>query len=111
MMKKPAKITPAMRQFFHFKEQYPDAVLFFRMGDFYETFYEDAKIGAGSVVITSVPAHATVVGVPGRVVAVRNPDTDTIEKLPDPVGEKLEYLENKLEEMEQKLSRLEEEKR
>ncbi len=41
-----ANLTPAMRQYHHFKEQYPDAVLFFRMGDFYETFYEDAKICA-----------------------------------------------------------------
>lgn len=32
-----------MRQFHHFKEKYPDAILFFRMGDFYETFYEDAR--------------------------------------------------------------------
>ncbi|ARN56650.1 DNA mismatch repair protein MutS [Sedimentisphaera salicampi] len=38
------KLTPAMKQFHSFKEKYPDAVLFFRMGDFYETFYEDAKI-------------------------------------------------------------------
>ncbi|MCK4628788.1 MAG: hypothetical protein KAT56_07270, partial [Sedimentisphaerales bacterium] len=38
------KLTPAMRQYRHFKDQYPQAVLFFRMGDFYETFYEDAKI-------------------------------------------------------------------
>lgn len=37
------KLTPAMKQFHHFKEKYPDAILFFRMGDFYETFYEDAK--------------------------------------------------------------------
>ena len=36
--------TPAMRQFRHFKQQYPQCVLFFRMGDFYETFYEDAKL-------------------------------------------------------------------
>ena len=32
-----------MEQFHRFKQQHPDAVLFFRMGDFYETFYEDAK--------------------------------------------------------------------
>ena len=38
------KITPAMKQFHTFKQQYPDCILFFRMGDFYETFYEDAKI-------------------------------------------------------------------
>lgn len=36
--------TPAMRQFRHFKEKYPQCVLFFRMGDFYETFYDDAKL-------------------------------------------------------------------
>ena len=40
------KLTPAMKQFHHFKEKYPDAILFFRMGDFYETFYEDAKISS-----------------------------------------------------------------
>ncbi len=70
------------------------------------TIGEGAKIGAGSVVITSVPAHATVVGVPGRVVAVRNPDTDTVERLPDPVGEKLENLEIRLAELEKRLGRM-----
>jgi len=74
------------------------------------TIGDDAKIGAGSVVITSVPAHATVVGVPGRVVAVRNPDTDTVERLPDPVGEKLENLERRIAELEQRLARIKERK-
>ncbi|HCP60172.1 MAG TPA: serine O-acetyltransferase [Dehalococcoidia bacterium] len=60
------------------------------------TIGDNTKIGAGSVVVNSVPSHATVVGVPGRVVAVRNPDTDTVEKLPDPVGEKLENLEGRI---------------
>ena len=32
-----------MKQFHHFKQKHPDCILFFRMGDFYETFYEDAK--------------------------------------------------------------------
>ncbi|HSV26468.1 MAG TPA: DNA mismatch repair protein MutS [Sedimentisphaerales bacterium] len=41
-----AKLTPAMKQFHQFKARYPDAVLFFRMGDFYETFYEDARLTA-----------------------------------------------------------------
>jgi DNA mismatch repair protein MutS len=36
-------LSPAMRQFQQFKQKYPDCILFFRMGDFYETFYEDAK--------------------------------------------------------------------
>ena len=41
-----AKLTPAMEQYAHFKGQHEDAILFFRMGDFYETFYEDAKEAA-----------------------------------------------------------------
>lgn len=39
-----SKLTPAMQQFVDLKKQNPDAVLFFRLGDFYETFWEDAKI-------------------------------------------------------------------
>lgn len=35
-----------MRQYQGIKRQYPDSILFFRMGDFYETFYEDAKIAS-----------------------------------------------------------------
>ncbi len=68
------------------------------------TIGENSKVGAGSVVVTSVPANATVVGVPGRVIEVRNPDTDTVEKLPDPVGEKLESLEKRVAELEQRLA-------
>jgi DNA mismatch repair protein MutS len=40
------KHTPVMQQFFRAKEQYPDALLFFRMGDFYEFFYDDAIAAA-----------------------------------------------------------------
>ena len=65
---------------------------------------DNAKVGAGSVVVTSVPADATVVGVPGRVVAIRNPDTDTVERLPDPIGEKLESLERRVAELEEHLA-------
>ncbi len=39
-------LTPAMRQYLEIKRQYPDAILFFRMGDFYEMFFEDAEIGS-----------------------------------------------------------------
>jgi DNA mismatch repair protein MutS len=39
-------LTPAMRQYHQFKTQYPGYVLFFRMGDFYEMFWEDAKLAA-----------------------------------------------------------------
>ncbi|CUS91863.1 DNA mismatch repair protein MutS, partial [Candidatus Kryptonium thompsonii] len=38
--------TPLMRQYRKIKAQYPDAIVLFRMGDFYETFEEDAKITA-----------------------------------------------------------------
>ncbi len=68
------------------------------------TIGDNTKIGAGSVVVTSAPANATVVGVPGRVVAVRNPDTDTVEELPDPVWEKLDGLEKRVAELEQRLT-------
>src|SRR5438128_970859 len=39
-------LSPAMRQYQQFKAQYPGYVLFFRMGDFYEMFWEDAKTAA-----------------------------------------------------------------
>ena len=38
--------TPAMEQYAHFKEQHPDAILLFRMGDFYEMFYDDAVVAS-----------------------------------------------------------------
>ncbi|MDB5358441.1 MAG: mismatch repair protein MutS [Phycisphaerales bacterium] len=40
------QLSPAMRQYQQFKTQYPGYVLFFRMGDFYEMFWEDAKTAA-----------------------------------------------------------------
>jgi len=36
--------TPAMQQYVDTKREHPDCILFFRMGDFYETFFEDAKV-------------------------------------------------------------------
>src|SRR5690242_9973389 len=38
--------TPLMRQYHEVKSRYPDAFLFFRMGDFYELFHDDAKKAA-----------------------------------------------------------------
>jgi DNA mismatch repair protein MutS len=70
----PAQATPAMRQYFEAKRQYRDAIVFFRMGDFYEMFYEDALVAArvleltltsrskdasgGSIPMCGVPYHA-----------------------------------------------------
>ncbi len=38
-----AELTPMMKQYFQIKENYPDTILMFRLGDFYEMFFEDAK--------------------------------------------------------------------
>jgi len=71
-----APLSPAMRQYQQFKAQYPDYVLFFRMGDFYEMFWDDAQLaarvlgvaltsrskggleGAESIPMAGVPFHA-----------------------------------------------------
>ena len=62
------KITPMMQQFLDIKAQYPDCVLLFRAGDFYETFYDDAKecsqilnitlTQRGGVPMAGVPFHS-----------------------------------------------------
>jgi DNA mismatch repair protein MutS len=44
--------TPMMKQYNSFKAKYPDAILLFRVGDFYETFSTDAKVAAGVLGIT-----------------------------------------------------------
>ncbi|HHU69079.1 MAG TPA: DNA mismatch repair protein MutS, partial [Thermoanaerobacterales bacterium] len=41
-----SKLTPMMQQYNEIKKQYKDSILFFRMGDFYEMFYEDAVIAS-----------------------------------------------------------------
>jgi DNA mismatch repair protein MutS len=50
-----AKLTPMMQQFKAIKEEYPDTILFFRVGDFYEMFFEDAIIASREldIVLTS----------------------------------------------------------
>lgn len=40
------KLTPVMQQYVDMKAQYPDYLLFYRMGDFYELFFDDAKIAS-----------------------------------------------------------------
>ncbi len=49
---KPVADTPLMRQYFAFKKQHPDAILLFRVGDFYETFEEDARTASKVLGIT-----------------------------------------------------------
>lgn len=47
-----AKITPMMQQYYGVKEEYPDCIVFFRLGDFYEMFGDDAIEGATILDIT-----------------------------------------------------------
>jgi DNA mismatch repair protein MutS len=62
--------TPMMRQYRQLKQQYPDAILLFRMGDFYEMFFEDARMAAPILEIAltardkSQPTPTPMCGVP-----------------------------------------------
>lgn len=62
--------TPMMRQYYRIKEKYKDALLFFRVGDFYELFDEDAKIASQElgIVLTSRDKRHPMAGVPHHAV-------------------------------------------
>lgn len=47
-----ADLSPMMKQYFEIKEKYPNTILFFRLGDFYEMFYNDAKTVSKELEIT-----------------------------------------------------------
>ncbi|MCC5814918.1 MAG: DNA mismatch repair protein MutS [Leptospira sp.] len=62
--------TPVMRQYLEIKSRFPEAILFFRMGDFYEMFLDDAKVAAeildialtkrqNSIPMAGIPFHST----------------------------------------------------
>ena len=78
------KNTPLMQQYYEIKSQYPDSILFYRVGDFYETFADDAVVvskvlglvltrkasGAGSYTnLAGVPHHAIDIYLPKMVAA------------------------------------------
>ena len=46
------KLSPMMEQYLKIKENYKDCILFFRLGDFYEMFFDDAKLGARELELT-----------------------------------------------------------
>jgi DNA mismatch repair protein MutS len=56
--------SPAMEQFFRAKQEYPDALLFFRLGDFYEMFYEDAVQASAMLELTLTSRGSDAEGVP-----------------------------------------------
>jgi len=49
---RPSKLPPMLQQYQDFKSKYPDCILFFQVGDFYEVFFEDALIAANALNIT-----------------------------------------------------------
>ena len=58
-------LTPMMRQYFELKEQYKDCLLFFRLGDFYELFFDDAKTASAELeLVLTGRAGAPMCGVP-----------------------------------------------
>jgi len=71
------------------------------------TIGDNAKIGAGSVVVTNVPENATVVGVPGHIVAYADPGDDTVLRLPDPEWDIIQRLEDRIAELERRLAQME----
>jgi serine O-acetyltransferase len=66
------------------------------------------KIGAGSVVVYPVPDYSTVVGIPGRVVRMRNIPQGTLDHgmLPDPEGQEINDLKERVAELERQLKAL-----
>ncbi len=65
-MEKNEKLTPLMQQYYRIKEKYKDCLVFFRLGDFYELFDEDAKIASRElgIVLTSRDKKTPMAGVP-----------------------------------------------
>lgn len=76
LVEKGVKLTPMMEQYYQVKKQYPDILLMFRMGDFYEMFFEDAreaarilnisltvrgKLGDVPIPMAGIPHHAAAV--------------------------------------------------
>jgi hypothetical protein len=53
------RVTPMMEQFLEIKSAHPDQLLFYRMGDFYEMFFEDAEIASRAlgIVLTKRGKH------------------------------------------------------
>ena len=51
------KHTPMIQQYLDIKEDYADAIVFFRLGDFYEMFFDDAKIASEVLDITLTSRH------------------------------------------------------
>ena len=64
------ELTPMMQKYMETKQEYKDCILFYRLGDFYEMFFEDALIAARELEITltgkdcGLPERAPMAGIP-----------------------------------------------
>src|SRR5207249_570453 len=85
-----------------------------RSSDLPITVGRHSRIGAGSVLVTSVPAHSTVVGIPGKVVKTGGKHTETGKPvidldsadLPDPVSRALGAVLEQVEKLEKRVAEL-----
>ncbi len=73
------------------------------------TIGDYAKIGAGSVVLRSVPCNSTVVGIPARVVVLDGRRVDDLDQtnLPDPVRDQQSLMQDRIQDLERRLNQLE----
>ena len=53
-----SKLAPMMKHYVDLKDKYPDVILFYRLGDFYEMFFEDAKIASSETIDAINPRTA-----------------------------------------------------
>jgi serine O-acetyltransferase len=77
------------------------------------TIGENAKVGAGSVVLQNVPANSTVVGIPGRIViqdGVKVKKDLNHTNLPDPIADRLKEMQNTIEALQAELGELKKER-
>ena len=82
------------------------------------TVGENSKVGAGSVVLKEVPPNATVVGIPGKVVMLdgvrigeKNKNVQKLDhqNIPDPMGDRCDYLEKTIEQLREEIVRMQKE--
>ena len=89
-------VTPMMQQYLDVKEQNPDAILFFRLGDFYEMFFDDAKLASRELELTltgkdcGLSERAPMCGVPYHAVDVYV--QKLIEKGYNPISQLVGYI-------------------
>ena len=75
-MNEKSKLSPMMQQYMAMKEQYKDTLLFFRLGDFYEMFFDDAVLASKELELTltgrdcGMQERAPMCGVPFHAVDV-----------------------------------------